>query len=76
MFAASAIPHLLSGLFGDLLFVIEVTYQEGTFFVLGSEPVTLYFTSDSIFPFPGFRLYYYVGEGSPGKTSSSCFKMK
>ena len=49
---------------------MEGVYQEGTYFSLGSNPVTLYFTSDSIWPFRGFRLYFYVGEGSPGNISN------
>ena len=49
---------------------MEGGYQEGAYFYLGSDPVTLYFTSDSIIPFLGFRLYYYVGEGSPGNISN------
>ena len=44
-------------------------YDEGTFFSLGSAPVTLYFTSDDIIPSMGFRLHYYIGVGSPGTCS-------
>ena len=49
------------------MLLLEGYYDEGTFFNLGSEPVTLKFTSDSIVEYQGFRLHFYVGETSPGK---------
>ena len=55
------------GISGELLFYLGGTYSQGDFFYLSSDPVTLYFTSDALVTYPGFRVEYYVGEGSPGK---------
>ena len=58
--------HIGTG--GNFLFYIDGYYAPGTFFPLGDEPVTLRFTSDSLYNYPGFRVEFYIGEGSPGKS--------
>ena len=58
--------HLITGVWGQLLYELAGSYSPGQFFFLGSEPVTLQFTSDGSVTYPGFNVRFYMGDKSPG----------
>ena len=65
--------HYLTFLFfagtsGTLLFGLTGSYSSGQFFSLGNMPVTLDFHAECCTSDAGFRIYFYIGESSPGNT--------
>ena len=56
-----------TGVSGSYILSLGSTKSEGLYYLLGDEPVTLLFDTDGSVTYPGFRVYYYIGELSPGK---------
>ena len=58
-----------------MLYELAGTYSPGQFFTLGDVPVTLHFDSDGSITDPGFRVYFYMGEASPGTCKLLLFEI-